>query len=175
MKIILGVAPDQLVVEDGASVPLFGAKNRGYLHLVGELVCLRWGLGGQCVCSLDTASGTLHGSGWAGVAVDLPALRRELAPPPKTVGGWTDDVDLPREPRANGTSFVCLYAKSDRLPAEMRYWTHRPGNTPERQAAFDDAMAGWFYRYAPCNSSSVLEHQALIDAARALGYSSKTP
>lgn len=173
-KITLGVGEDAVDVEDGSSVPLRADrmfKGRATVHWAPSLSAAMIRLCHEdfkaTLWTIDRATGAISDHPIS-TAIDLPALRRELAPKPTAVGGWTlGSFTLPG--LSGHYETVTLYRRDPKSDAQL-YWTHRPGNTPERQAAFDEAVAAWLYRYGPHNTSSVPEHQALIDAALALGY-----
>lgn len=174
--ITLGQPPDALSVAEGAAVPLRGG-GRGILNRHDGFITLRFKCGGYfAVAAVITHDGSLVGPWTTAEYIDLPALRRELAPKPTVVGGWT--TELPRVgDKAHGARWLCA---ADCGPhGSALYWTHRHGNTPEKQAEFDEALEAWMApirgRYeAPGLSVFDQATLALYEAARALGYGARS-
>jgi hypothetical protein len=172
MKIILGTGSNELRVDDGASVPLAGRDDmvhRAKLRLVdGSIVVLLTSKSQQTyVAGVNAVSGLIQQ--WYDLRIDLPALRRELAPKVKTVGGWT-----PCLPGDNGREYAYPRLTVQQEPSSRHYWTHRPGNTPEKQAALDAALGTWcsFMERHYLDAPKTDEVEQMFQAARALGYGS---
>jgi hypothetical protein len=167
--ITLGSGPVAVEVENGASVPLTrtnavtGPNSHGMVVASSVFTFLVYGSGTGI--GIDRATGKPLDGGWPGI--DLDALRKERAPKPVTVGGWSEYV--PGGQRREGW----LY-DGERGGLTPHYWTLRPGNTPEKQAAFDAAMEALIAaRDTDEDRTESSLYDALgrfIDAARALGY-----
>lgn len=159
--ILLGPPGDQVSVPDGASVPLNsmeGRPDRGTIHLVAGAPVLRWQseVGPCASCALVVS------------AIDLTALRRELAPRPKTVGGWT--LPLPADLVGERFTPLALWLQGGKPGGASEWWTHRPGSTPEKQAAFDEAVEAVIAQMRGRLDLFAEKYTKLFEAARALGY-----
>lgn len=161
----LGAGADSVDVEDGASVPLANGK-RASVHRYDGVICVKYD--GAIIASIDTDTGIWWNRG---AHIDLAALRRERAPKIQTVGCWASGV-----PTIEGhyTTIYCLREPGRNYPD---YWTSRPGNTPELQAAFDAAVEMMMERgpsYAdinrPVTHQDVAHTFEFMKAAKALGY-----
>lgn len=170
----LGVGADAIEVEEGP-VTIFKIEepirttSSGRLFELDGIALLQVA---TTICNVKRSDGTTAIPGWW--QVDLDALRRERALKVETVGGWT--LEFPREGQ-HGARWLC-HRSCGPHGVDGKFWTHRPSNTPEKQAAFDAALEAWLSRYYSKDafipgSSSVPEVQALIDAARALAYGEK--
>jgi hypothetical protein len=165
--ITLGSGPDAVEVEDGAAVAVFKITDAsmirtttcGVLFEHHGIALLRVG---TTICNVKRSDGTTAIPGWW--QVDLDALRRERAPKPVTIGCWGIGVPVVDN---HYTSIYCLREPSDRYPD---YWTLRPDNTPEKQAAFDAALEAWLPSASIREECAWTQDDDLAKAARALGY-----
>lgn len=166
MTITLGEGDLAFEIKDGASVPLrkYGApsQERAIVRLVEGRPVLFWN---DIASSFMPADGTPHG-GWP-IRIDIKALveerRAETAPPATTC---REGMPAPSDCRLE------LEAVGSRIKSPLaQTWTHRPGNTPEKQAAFDEALDAWLT--ANLHNDNVTTPLILRHAAAALGYGIK--
>ncbi len=174
--IILGEGAGAIEVEDGASVPLTNRPDmaplnrRGHVSRLGTSVLLTFPYGaGEAVAKLDTATGQPIGPWHFIEYIDLDALRRERAPKVEMVFRCgmpaPDGEQLDLEP-------VGVFIKSP----TAQTWVHRPGAHQESWAAFDAALKCWMEVHGADRLSPRTGpyDEKLLQAARALGYGSKT-
>lgn len=168
--ITLGVGPDAIEVEDGSEVPLNGGSaRRGIVHAHNHLILCHLPGGGVVRLMADGAFHPTPGQGPSGI--DLAALRRERAPRPQPKASWTSDGYWCR-----GVTTLAISQQTNGIPigADREFWTHRPGNTPEKQAAFDAALDAWVDGPGSCSWRDTSgPEKPLYRAARALGYGRK--
>lgn len=163
----LGTGADAVDVQDGASVPLcngsVSVSTRGDVRLIDGMPAVIWYENTHRQIGFVGELGLIRGGSRS---VDLAALRRERAPKlPASVGGWS--TELPKlGNREHGARWLCA---ADCGPhGSAFYWTHRPGNTPELQAAFDAAVEVWLAKWGFDGEEGAAE--SLVNMARALGY-----
>lgn len=163
MMIKLGTGPDAVVIDDDYVVPIAGrelpnATARLRLDSTGVLIATWNGHAASVVPSTGQFEG-----GW-GYRVDILALRREMG----LLTEWRCGM-----PAGHG-DWLTLGPPGTRIrAASAQLWTHRPNNTPEKQAAFDAALVTWM---SLARSMSLgAPAMALAEAARALGYGRGNP
>lgn len=173
-KIRLGTGADAVDVVDGDAVPLVDGRRAHIRRIWGDEVCVKYAHEGVVhVITINPASGIFHPipAGHC-TGVDLAALRRERAPRVVIIDGWTNGLfEGPTIRNLYASTVLNLFQRADSALGK-HYWTHRPGNTPDLQAAFDAAVDA----YVQAVSSSADTYKpanALVAAARALGYGSK--
>lgn len=170
--ITLGAGPAAIEVESGAFVPLVDRKDRGVVIGVAAVGCPLLQTPNSSVWhEVHAQTGELVAAEYENgirVAIDLAALRRERAPSSATSDGWTSHPLAERHP--GNWLHTGDPAVFDADNPERRYWTHRPGNAPAKQAAFDAAVESLMRGAVTDYLRTARE---LIDAARALGYGVK--
>ena len=165
----LGVDDDAIEVEDGASVLLVGesvtaTRDSAIRTIDGVVAVCFWSTwrNKRSISSVRLSDGALDG--WDDLRLDLPALRRERAPKPATVGGW---CMIPRDWQDQTRVLTLPHDQPAlTLPRDCAvYWTHRPGNDPTKQARLDAALD-----YLATEFPTQKNVDEIISAARALGY-----
>lgn len=171
-KITLGVGADAVDVEDGDYVPLLGRSDKlATVRHTPEILTILQLQNTSIWLEVNAQTGAPRADTWDDgirVAIDLAALRRERAPKPSgSVGGWS--TELPKlGNREHGARWLCA---ADCGPHDSAfYWTQRHGNTPEKQAAFDDAVETLLSVPSDDPWKVVEVRAALMPHARALGY-----